>query len=510
MINCELNIEHSYFFIFPMTTPAKIVEHGLPTVALVGRVNVGKSTLFNRIIEQSLALVSAIPGTTRTRNIATAIWRGKNFRVIDTGGLTFADDVPLEEDIIAQTEIAIKEAEVIIFVTDIREGILPQEKELSRRLFKKIKDKPILLVANKADRPALFPLVHDKEWLQLGLGEPIPVSAANGVNIGDLLDVVYKQLDKSKRRPKQLVEIEPIKISIVGKPNVGKSSLFNKLIGEERVIVSDIPHTTREPHDTLVEVEFDETRPPLSPLITKEGTPQAAVSFPSPYEGEGRVRSKKQHILFIDTAGIRRKIKVSGELERLGIHKSIEAIKRSDVVLFVLDASEPITDQDKQLGGLLREQTKSVIIVINKWDTAEDTSDAFRNEVKKLIYGAFPHLNFAPTILVSAKSGYRVHNIFPVIKQAWEARHTEISDDALHNFLRRVTRKHLPTRGKGVRHPKLLGMTQLRTNPPMFDIRIKAKTSLHSSYLNFIENRLREEFGFFATPVVMKLSKMKR
>lgn len=454
-----------------MATPASIVDQCLPAVALVGRVNVGKSSLFNRIVEQRQALVSEIPGTTRTRNIATATWRGKQFRIIDTGGLTFSEDVPLEKDIIKQTEIAMAEADVIVLVTDAQTGILPQERELAKRL-RHAKGKAILVVGNKADNISSYNIIHEREWRQLGLGEPIPVSAANGSNVGDFLDRLYTLFNKLPRRPKAVAETNPIKVAIMGRPNVGKSSLFNKLIGDERVIVSPLPHTTREPHDTLV---------------TAEG----------------------QSLLFIDTAGIRRKARVSGELEQIGIGKSLATISRADIVLLVLDASEPITDQDQQLAGLLREHTRSVIIVINKWDTAEDNSDAFRNKVKDDIYAALPHLRWAPIVFVSAATEYRVHQIFPLIKQAWDSRQIVVPDEQLKEFLKRVTKKHLPTRGKGVRHPKIMAITQLGYSPPMFELIIKANTSVHISYVHYIENRLREEYGFFASPIVMKLSKIK-
>lgn len=456
-----------------MSTPAKIFDYNLPTVALVGRVNVGKSTLFNRLTESRQALVSSIPGTTRTRNVGPVIWRAKNFQLIDTGGLTFDSNVPLEDDIINQTEIAIKEAEIIVFVTDIQTGLLPQERELAKRLRHSAPGKPILLVANKADSVAMDHLIYEPEWRQLGLGEPMPISATTGAGVGDLLDKIFIYLNKLHRRPKKLALIKPIKVAIMGKPNVGKSSLFNKLIGEERVIVNAMPHTTREPHDTLVTIG-------------------------------------KDHLLFIDTAGIRRKVKVTGELETIGISKSIASINKSDIVLLILDASEPVTDQDQQLAGLLREHTRSVIIVINKWDTAGDNSDQFRNEVKKDIYKSFPHLDFAPIVFVSAKTSYRVHQIFPLIKQAWEARQIVVPDDILREFIKGVVKKHLPTRGRGVRHPKVLGMTQLGFNPPMFEIKVKANTSMHISYVHYIENRMRERFGFFASPIVMKLSKMKK
>ena len=457
-----------------MATPATIINYNLPGVALVGRVNVGKSSLFNRILEEQQAIVSNIPGTTRTSNVGIASWRGKQFRLIDTGGLTFSEDVPLEDDIIKQTELALREADVIVMVTDVQSGILPQERELAKRLRSAMgKNKPIIVIGNKADTLALHTRVFDPEWQALQLGEVIPVSAANGSNVGEFLDVVYKKLAKAPRRPKQIEEFAPIKVAIMGKPNVGKSSLFNKLIGEERVIVSAMPHTTREPHDTLVEVD-------------------------------------KQHILFVDTAGIRRKTKVSGELEKIGIGKSIGTINKADIVLLVLDATEPITDQDQQLAGLLREHARSVIIVINKWDEADDNEDAARNDIKKDIYGAIPHLSFAPIVFVSAKTGYRVHQLFPLIKEAWAGRQVIVDDDTLREWLKKTIKKHLPTRDRGVRHPRVYGITQLATNPPVFDITVKANTSLHISYVHFLENRLREEFGFFASPIIMKLSKLKR
>lgn len=481
-----------------MPTPAKITNLHLPTVALIGRVNVGKSTLFNKIIEENLALVSSIAGTTRTRNIGIAAWRGRQFRLIDTGGLTFSEDIVLEEDIIKQTEIALTEADIILFVVDIRGGLLPQEREIAKRLLKQYKTKPIILVANKADSQATHHLIYEPEWRQLGLGEPFPVSAANGSKVGDLLDNIYKELGRIKKNPKRAPESEPVKVALMGKPNVGKSSLFNKLIGEERVIVSDMPHTTREPHDTLVEVELE---PEENETPKKEKTSTAKKK---------KTKPAKDQILFIDTAGIRRKSKVSGELEKIGIQKSISTINRADIVLLVLDATEPITDQDQQLAGLLREHIRSVIIVINKWDRADANDDPFRNEVKEDIYKKFPHLNFAPIVFVSAKTGYRVHQIFPLIKRAWIERHTEIDDKTLSEFLQRATRHHKPVTGKGVRHPKLLGFRQIATNPPIFELFIKAKTSLHMSYVRYLQNRLREQFSFFATPMIIKLTKFKK
>ncbi len=457
-----------------MATLAKIKKSNLPSVVLIGRVNVGKSTLFNRLTESAHALVSDVPGTTRTRNIKNVVWRGKSFQLVDTGGLTFDKTVSLENDIIEQTDIALKEADLILFVIDIKNGILPQEKELAKKIRTKNKNKkPIILVGNKADTAVDRERVYDKEWASLALGAPFPVSATNGSNAGDLLDLIFKNLSKAKLRPKKVIEKPAIKVALIGKPNVGKSMLFNKLIGEDRVIVSDMPHTTREPHDTLVEVD-------------------------------------NEQIIFIDTAGIRRKTKVGHELERQGIGKSLEAIERADIILFVLDASEPISDQDKQLGGFLQQHAKSVIIIVNKWDLAEDNEDAFRNEVKSMVIRNFPHLDYAPIIFVSALTQYRVHQIFPLIKQAEEGKKTVISKEELKEFLNKMMRVHKPSRGKGVRHPKILGFKQIDSNPPVFEIDIKQKTSLHVSYIYFLKRRMREQWNFFAAPIIIKMRKLKR
>ena len=465
-----------------MPTPAKIELDNLPIIALVGRVNVGKSTLFNKLTEQDKAIISDVPGTTRTSNEGLVLWRGKYFRLIDTGGLTFTDDVPLEKDILAQTESAMKEADIIMFLADGKNGILPQEKELAKRI-RRIEVKPVIFVANKIDSTKLELNLTEPEWSRLGLGEPFPISAANGRNVGDLLDVLHKELNKLKKRPKVKKDkkTKPINIAIIGKPNVGKSSLFNKLIGQEKVIVSEMAHTTREPHDILVDYSYE--------------------------EGE---KTKKRQIIFVDTAGIRRKAKVKGKLEREGIFKSIDAVKDADIILFVIDGSESISSQDKQLAGLLEKNIKSVILIVNKWDLAEDKSDTFRSEVKRMIYSHFPHLSFAPIVFTSGKTGYRVHDIFPIILKAWEGRQTIIDPKMLDKFIKQITKQHLPSRGKGIKQPKILGLSQLEYNPPVFQATIKFRTSLHRSYVNFMENKLREQYNFFATPIMIKLKKNRR
>jgi GTP-binding protein len=460
---------------------AEIQKNDLPTVALIGRVNVGKSSLFNRLIEQQKAIVSPIPGTTRTNNEGIILWRGKQINIIDTGGLTFSEKVQFEKDIIKQTEYAIKEADIIVFLTDATTGILPQERELAKRLRKT--QKTVLLVANKVDNEVIERELLCGEWMGLGFGEPIAVSAANGRLVGEFLDRIYNLLNKKTKRPKSYKQQKEsvIKISIIGKPNVGKSSLFNKLIGQEKVIVSDIAHTTREPHDTTVAFEHE-------------------------------IGSKKinQKINFIDTAGIRRKANVEGHLEKYGISKSISAIEESDIVLFIIDASESISSQDKQLAGLVEKRGKSVIIILNKWDLSDDNSDRRRKEVVQMIEAHFPHLNFAPIVFASGLTGYKVHQIFPLIMRVWNARHVQIPDSTLEIFLKQITKTHLPSKGKGTRQPSLVGIRQIGIAPPVMEIFVKHRTSVHPSYINFIENKIRMQFDFIGAPVIIKLRKMKK
>ncbi|MBP9761336.1 MAG: ribosome-associated GTPase EngA [Candidatus Magasanikbacteria bacterium] len=473
----------------------------IPTIALVGRVNVGKSTLFNKLIEEQKALVSSIPGTTRTNNEGIIVWRGKEIRVIDTGGLSFEAGVPLEEDIIKQSERAMKQADVILFITDGQVGVLPQEKTLAKRM-RRISVKPVLLVANKVDTTRIAKQLTEPEWYKLGLGEPFPISSVSGRNVGDLLDTIFELLETHATPPTDAVHEEeegidaPIQISIIGKPNVGKSSLFNKIIGEEKVIVNEMAHTTREPFDTLVE---------YTPEDGEEADEESTEAT------EETVTEKKSYsINFIDTAGIRRKAKVSGSLERQGITKSITSLEESDLILFVIDGSETISTQDMQLGGLIERRSKSVIIIVNKWDLAEDNSDTKRNEVKKMVYSYFPHLDFADILFVSGKTGYGVQKLFPKIIQIWKARHISIPRQVLKKFLQKVTKEHRPARGKGTRHPELFGLEQINSAPPVFELVVKYRTSLHRSYINYLENKLREEYGFQGTPIVIKLTKAKR
>jgi len=479
-----------------MEQKPKIHKDSLPTIALVGRVNVGKSTLFNTLIEENKAIVSSVAGTTRTSNEGIILWRGKELRIIDTGGLTFTDEVPLEADIIKQTEHAMNIADIVVFITDAKAGILPQERELARRL-RKIIIKPVLLVANKADSKKIDREMDIGAWLKLGLGEPFLLSATSGKNLGDFLDAIHTLLETLSKPAQDRKEpnADIVQITIIGKPNVGKSSLFNKLIGQEKVIVSDMPHTTREPYDTLVTYHYTDWQEQEEKTATNTSPNQ---------------KEKTLLINFIDTAGIRRKTKVSGELEQKGIMKSIQRIETSDIILFVLDGSETISSQDKQLGGLIERRGKSVIILVNKWDLATDTSDSKRNAVKKMIYAQFPHLDFAPILFVSGKTGYRVHAIFPELAHVWQARHTKPPVKGLEYVLKQTIASHLPSRGKGTRFPKILGIRQIGVAPPVIELVIKHKTSLHESYTHFLERNLREHFDFTGVPVIITLRKQKK
>ena len=452
------------------TRRPEVVDFNLPTIALVGRVNVGKSTLFNRIMEKQQAIVSPVAGTTRTRNIGIFTWRGTQSRIIDAGGLTFNDDEDFEKEIYDQTQKAINEADVVLFVVDVQNGILPQERELARILHAlKI---PVLLVGNKVDSPKIGALIHEKDFLKLGLGTPMAVSAVNGVGVGDLLDEVFKLFHKGRRRPKQ-VRIEPtIRVAILGKPNVGKSTLLNQIAGDDYVITSPIPHTTRETFNLLV----------------KWG---------------------EHYIDFLDTAGIRRKAHVSAGLEKIGVSQSIRRMQESDVILLLIDAAEPISVQEKVLARLVDDKRRSIVLVVNKWDLVDDHTEDNRKRFVDTIFAAYPHLQHAAVTFLSAKTGFRVHQLYELITAAFEARRKVIDPLVLDSFIRQLISRHPPTRGIGNSPPKIYALKQLSTDPPEFQISVKAKTSLNSGYIRFIERAVREEFGFVGTPIVLYTKKTK-
>lgn len=448
-----------------------VVDTQLPTVALVGRVNVGKSSLFNKITETRRAIVNATPGTTRTRNSAPFTWRGKQACIIDAGGLTFHKEQPFETDILKQTERAVADADVVLLIMDAHDGVLPQEREIAKFLHKKkIQAIPVM---NKADAPRDRDLAHDAHWLKLGFGTPRAVSAVNGTGVGDLLDELFTRLQRAPRRPKQLKAYAPIRVAIVGKPNVGKSTLLNQIAGEQHVITSPIPHTTRESFSLLVHWD-------------------------------------KHYLEFLDTAGMRRKSNVDNDIERAGVSQSVMAIEDSDVVLLMVDATEPMSVQEKTLARLIESKRRSVILVVNKCDLLEETGDAMRASFTDFLRHAYPHISFAPIIFISAHTGYRVHQLYDAIVASYDARHKEIDDHALDAFLRNLIAHHRPTRGIGNVPPKLYAIKQMATDPPQFQVSVKARTSLNSSYIRFMERALRETFGFIGTPIAMYTKKTKQ
>lgn len=444
-------------------------KNKLPQIAIIGRANVGKSTLFNRLIEKNKAIVSDIAGTTRDRNIDIVNWRDRQFTLIDTGGLDAAGD-ELEKEIIKQAEKAISRADLVLFLTDAKSGIMPADRQLAKMLVsKKLKHKTIAVV-NKADNLKLRQLEVD--FYKLNLGDPQPVSAANGSGCGDLLDQIIKHLPKTKIIAPSASQT-PIKVAIVGRPNVGKSSILNSILGEERVIVTPRAHTTREAHDT----EF----------------------------------SYKDHLFtLIDTAGISKTSKLSrGSLEKKSIDKSLNAIHEADVVMLVTDVSENIKEQDKKITQEILDSSKSVIIVANKWDLIPDKNTNTINKYKDYYTLSFPYLWWAPLIFTSAKDGLRSKKILDLIMEIIAAKKIQLTKSQLDGFLKTQIKRHRPSRGKGLKNPYIYYLEQVKTNPPRFLIWVNDPTTLHFSYIRFLQNNLREKFKIIGTPIQIEVQKWK-
>jgi len=445
----------------------------VPTVALVGRTNVGKSTLFNRLLERSASLVSDEPGTTRDRKEGECIWRGKMIKMVDTGGLDKEMTDEIEINVVKQAERAIEKADLILFVVDLDIGPLPQDRVLAAKLTKT--KKPVIVVGNKAETPILLSSVHDKEWRLAGLPAPIAVSAVRGTGTGDLLDAMFDALMKAGNPPKEIMAVDAVRVAVIGKPNVGKSSLLNSILGEERFIASPIAHTTREPNDVLVE------------------TPNG-----------------KEYVL-IDTAGIRKfaKVKKTGGLEMAGVSRTKRILEQTDVALFVVDVSEPIGAQDRTLAGLLQDAQVGVIVVANKWDLIKSKSPSTITDFRKAFVAEFPFFTWAPVTFVSALTGQRVPDLFELIDKVQSRRSTEIPPEDLETFWRSAVKYHLPTKAKGPQPPKVLGMVQTGTTPPTFQLTVKVKRTdaLAPSWLRYLENRMRERFDLEGTPIRIKVNK---
>lgn len=437
-----------------------------PTIALVGRTNVGKSTLFNRLLETHKALVSDEAGTTRDRNEGNCLWRGRIIKLVDTGGVDVDLNDEIERDILKQSEFAMKHSDLILFVLDAKVGILPQDKELAKTL--QDQGKKVIVVANKAEKISERLSVLESDWQFPNLPEAIPVSAARGMGLGDLLDHIYDRLDEMGKPAIEDPEEDVIKVAVIGKPNVGKSTLLNAIIGEERFITSPIAHTTREPNDMLV---------------TANG---------------------KKYV-FIDTAGMRKsgKVKKAGGLEAAAVRRNEHILKISDVTILVLDVHEPIGVQEKTLAGMLKASGSAVIFVANKWDLVQDKDTNTINTYRKYIADMLPFLKWAPVLFLSALTGQRVQTLFEHIDEVAANRQTKISNKDLAEFLQEAQTKHKPMKGKGASVPKLLGFKQVKTKPPLFELILKAKRTdaLSVAYIRFLENRLRERFKLVGTPI---------
>lgn len=427
-----------------------------PIVAVVGRPNVGKSAFFNYIVGKRVSIVEDTPGVTRDRIYARSEWRDREFTVVDTGGIEpYSSDAILKQ-MKAQAEIAIETADVIILITDIKSGIMPADEEVAQLLRKS--GKPVVVAVNKVDNVGDVP-AETYEFYGLGIGEVFPISSLHGLGIGDLLDAVYGHFPGE---PDEEDDEDGIHVAIIGKPNSGKSSLLNKFLGEERAIVSDIPGTTRDALDTPVE-----------------------------YDG--------RNFVFIDTAGIRRKSKIYDNVEKYSILRSLSAIERADVCIVLIDALDGVTEQDTKIAGYAHEEGKGVIVAINKWDlVAKDNS--VRKKITDQATEKLAFMQYAPIATISAKTGKKVENLYEMIESVYNSCCIRISTGILNDILNDATAMVQPPTDKGKRL-KIFYITQASVKPPTFVIFVNSKKLLHFSYLRYIENQLREAFGFFGTPV---------
>ena len=428
-----------------------------PIVAVVGRPNVGKSTLFNKLTGQRLAIVEDTPGVTRDRIYAPCEWLTHEFMLVDTGGIEpFSDDVILSQ-MRRQAQLAIDSADVIILVTDLRTGVTATDQEVAAMLQKS--GKPIVLCVNKCDSIG-EPPPEFYEFYNLGLGDPIGVSSLHGHGTGDLLDAVCAHIDFDKADE---AEDDRITVAIIGKPNVGKSSLVNRIAGDERAIVSDVAGTTRDATDTDIENKY------------------------------GRYR-------FIDTAGIRRQKKITDAIEHYSVLRAYMAVDRADVCLILIDATEGFTEQDSKVAGYAHEQGKASIIVVNKWDAVEEKTDRTMREFSDKLANDFSFMSYAPFLFISAKTGQRVEKLFELINRVADFHAKRVTTGALNELLARATARVQPPSDKGKRL-KIYYMTQASTKPPTFVCFVNRAELFHFSYQRYIENQIREAFGMEGTPI---------
>jgi GTP-binding protein len=434
-----------------------------PIVAIVGRPNVGKSTLFNKLAGKRISIVEDTPGVTRDRVYADAEWLRYNFTIIDTGGIE-----PASEDIILaqmrrQANIAIETADVIIFIVDGKDGLAPADMEVAQMLRKS--KKPVVLVVNKIDN--FRDEDHAYEFYNLGIGDPLPISATQGLGLGDMLDVVVSNFDDRSEADE---EEDNIKIAFVGKPNVGKSSLINRLLGEERVIVSEIPGTTRDAIDSTLETELGK-------------------------------------FTLIDTAGLRRKSKVKEEIERYSVIRTYAAIERADVCILMIDATEGISDQDEKIIGYAHELNKAILIIVNKWDLVEKETKTME-QFKAKLKNSLNFMQYAEYLFISALTGQRVHKVLEAVKKCYENYSKKIKTGVLNEVVSNALMMKEPP-VIGLKRLKIYYVTQIGTKPPTFVFFVNDPECLHFSYQRYLENRLRENFDFAGTGIKLEFRERK-
>lgn len=429
-----------------------------PTVAIVGKPNVGKSTFFNYLIGERKSIVEDTPGVTRDRVYGETNWRGRKFTLIDTGGIEEKSQDVIASQMRIQAEIAIELSDIVVFMTDVTTGITPIDKEIALML--KRAKKKVVLVCNKVDDFKKFE--NDVyEFYNLGFGTPNPVSSANAKGIGDVLDKIYEELPEETADEQ---DDDKIKVAVIGKPNVGKSSLINKILGENRLIVSNIAGTTRDAIDSEFENQYGK-------------------------------------YMFIDTAGLRRHSKVEENIEKYSVLRTSLAVERADVCILMIDANEGVTEQDTKIAGLAHESGKGVIIAINKWDEYEKENGTLEQYTKD-VYNKLAYLSYAPIIFISAKTGQRVEKIFNLINEVANNNAFRISTSNLNELLAEAVAMVQPPTDKG-RRLKIFYMTQVGTKPPTFAVFVNSKKLFHFSYERYLVNKLREEYGFKGTPIRM-------
>jgi GTP-binding protein len=430
-----------------------------PVVAIVGRPNVGKSTFFNYVTGKRISIIDDTPGVTRDRIYAEAEWRGRKFTLIDTGGIEPYTEDKIMQQMKRQAELAIELANVIIFMVDLKDGLTANDAEIANILRKS--NKPVVLAVNKSDKVGETP-AEAYEFYNLAMGEMVAISSIHGLGMGDLLDEVFKHFPEENEED---YDEDVIKVAVIGKPNSGKSSLVNRILGEERVIVSDIPGTTRDAIDTYFEKGDDK-------------------------------------YIFIDTAGIRRKSRITENIERYSVIRSWSAVDRADVCLLMIDAVDGVTEQDTKIAGYAHEQGKASVIIINKWDLIEK-STGILEEYRKTVYEKLGFMTYAPVLFISAKTGQRIEKLFELIKHVSEQASMRISTGMLNDVVNEAIAMVQPPSDKGKRL-KIYYATQSSVKPPTFVIFINNEELFHYSYERYLENQLRKSFGFKGTPIKFK------